>query len=108
MTPNVPSGPAPAKAPRKLQALGIKRFRGVTGEVDFSFEADKPVILIFGENGAGKSTIVDALDLVCNQRVESLQGRQATNLSRHGPSLGAKPDQVSITLRFGGSNGQDR
>jgi energy-coupling factor transporter ATP-binding protein EcfA2 len=88
--------------PKKLERLKIKKFRGVTGEVDFVFEADKPVILVFGENGTGKSTIVDALDFVCNQRVDTLQGRYATSLTRYGPSLGAKPEQVAITLQFGG------
>jgi chromosome segregation ATPase len=87
---------------KKLQALKIKHFRGVTGEIDLTFEAEKPVILVFGENGAGKSTIVDALDFVCNQRVDTLQGRQSTSLARHGPSLGSKAEEVGVILNFGG------
>ncbi len=102
MTRNGPSEDAPLIMPKKLQRLKIKKFRGVTSEIELIFEADKPVILVFGENGAGKSTIVDALDFVCNQRVDTLQGRQSTNLARHGPSLGSKAEEVGITLSFGG------
>ena len=88
---------------KKLQNLRIKSFRGATSQVDFSFDSEKPVILIFGENGTGKSTIVDAIDFVCNQNGGSLAGRQETNLKKHLPSLGAPAAGLSVVLECGGS-----
>jgi len=46
-----------------LQQLTIGGFRGATQLVEIKFE-DKPVVMIFGENGTGKTTIVDAIDFV--------------------------------------------
>jgi predicted ATP-binding protein involved in virulence len=40
-----------------LQNLSVRAFRGATQLVDLAFE-NKPVVMIFGENGTGKSTIV--------------------------------------------------
>src|ERR1035437_3142547 len=88
---------------KKLQNLRIKSFRGATSQVDFSFDSEKPVILIFGENGTGKSTIVDAIDFVCNQNGGSLAGRQETNLKKHLPSLGPPAAGLSVVLECGGS-----
>ncbi|MDP2996410.1 MAG: AAA family ATPase [Bryobacterales bacterium] len=88
---------------KKLNSLRIKGFRGATSQVDFSFDSEKPVILIFGENGTGKSTIVDALDFVCNQRAGSLVGRQETNPRKHLPSLDAPAADLSVVLECGGS-----
>jgi energy-coupling factor transporter ATP-binding protein EcfA2 len=89
--------------PKKLQSLRIKGFRGATSQVDFSFDSEKPVVLIFGENGTGKSTIVDAIDFVCNQNGGSLAGRQETNLRKHLPSLDAPAAGLSVVLECGGS-----
>lgn len=88
---------------KKLESLRIKGFRGATSPVDSSFDSEKPVILIFGENGTGKSTIVDAIDFVCNQNGGSLAGRQETNLKKHLPSLGAPAAGLSVVLECGGS-----
>jgi energy-coupling factor transporter ATP-binding protein EcfA2 len=88
---------------KKLQSLRIKSFRGATSQVDFSFDPEKPVILVFGENGTGKSTMVDAIDFVCNQNGGSLAGRQETNLKKHLPSLGAPAAGLSVVLECGGS-----
>jgi energy-coupling factor transporter ATP-binding protein EcfA2 len=87
---------------KKLESLRIKGFRGATSQVDISFDSEKPVILVFGENGTGKSTIVDAIDFVCNQNGGSLAGRQETNLRRHLPSLGAPAGGLSVVLECGG------
>ena len=46
--------------PDRINRLKIEGFRGATQPLDLEFDASKPVVLIFGENGAGKSTIVDA------------------------------------------------
>ncbi len=81
-----------------LQHLKINGFRGATQTVDIAFE-DKPVLMIFGENGTGKSTIVDAIDFVCNEHAGALEGRQSTPVKEFLPALGstAKDLRVEVT-----------
>lgn len=42
----------------RLKQLVIKRFRGIEGELEVSF--DKDLTVFIGVNGSGKSTILDA------------------------------------------------
>ncbi|HEX3987903.1 MAG TPA: ATP-binding protein [Verrucomicrobiae bacterium] len=48
----------------KVSKLSLFGFRGATQPVEIHFDISKPVTLVFGENGTGKSTIADALDFV--------------------------------------------
>ena len=59
----------------QLKHLRIKQFRGSTKDFSLTFDASKPLTLIYGENGSGKTTIADAIDFVGNGRVGSLEGR---------------------------------
>lgn len=58
-----------------LKKLKIVSFRGASQPLELAFDPNKPVILIFGENGTGKSTIIDALDFVLNGQPGSLDDR---------------------------------
>ncbi len=51
----------------KILSLSMDGFRGATSPVIFEFEKKKPIVMIFGENGSGKSTIVDGIDFMCNR-----------------------------------------
>lgn len=48
---------------RKLIIKGFKKF------VDFSLEFNEEKSVIVGENESGKTTILDAIDLVLNQSI---------------------------------------
>lgn len=54
----------------KITQLDIENFRGITLKHSLSFEKDKKAcsVALFGDNGSGKSSIIDALEL-------GLQGR---------------------------------
>ncbi|MFN3333681.1 MAG: AAA family ATPase, partial [Caldilinea sp.] len=52
--------------PARIERLTLKHFRGGCKPVTFEFAKDKNIVLVFGENGTGKSTLVDALDFICN------------------------------------------
>ncbi len=51
----------------KLKKLSLDAFRGATQPVSIEFSGSKRLTLIFGENGCGKSSIVDALVFLCNK-----------------------------------------
>lgn len=56
--------------PNKINKLKLKKFRGATDETIFEFDPAKRLVVIFGENGTGKTTILDAIDFACNQNNE--------------------------------------
>lgn len=78
----------------------LKKFRGATNEVTFEFDTTKPIVVIFGENGTGKSTIVDAIDFVCNEELGSLKERSFGAKHLHVASLGSLPAELSVTLAY--------
>lgn len=82
-----------------LQNLTICGFRGATQSVDIAFE-DKPVVMIFGENGTGKSTIIDAIDFVCNEQAGTLEGRRSTPVKDYLPALGSKAADLHVELKW--------
>jgi DNA repair exonuclease SbcCD ATPase subunit len=51
----------------KIKSISISNFRGSSQRVNINFDSSKPLSLIFGENGTGKSTIIDAFDFICNK-----------------------------------------
>ena len=83
----------------KIGILSLSGFRGATKPVEIVFDTTRPVTLIFGENGSGKSTISDSLDFICNQKYGSLEDRSTGAQSKtHIPSLGGKATDVKVTL----------
>ncbi len=62
----------------KIRGIKIEHFRGEVNDISLNFSIrDKAAsALIFGDNGSGKSTIVDAIEFV-NQR--SVQGSLSGN-----------------------------
>jgi hypothetical protein len=90
--------------PRELNNLNIVGVRGATKPVDIPFNGNKGMSLIFGENGTGKTSIVDALDIVCNKKfgiVETMSGARHS----HVPSVGCSGSASSVILSLSdGSN----
>lgn len=58
-----------------LQSVAIECFRGCIEPFTLNFEKGKAITLIYGENGSGKSTICDALELLASGRIGSLDNR---------------------------------
>jgi energy-coupling factor transporter ATP-binding protein EcfA2 len=83
----------------KITKLCLFGFRGATTPTDIVFDSTKPVTLLFGENGTGKSTIADALDFICNRRFGSLDDRSMSAQAKtHVASLGLDPKKLRVSL----------
>lgn len=88
---------------KHIERLKISSFRGATLPVVFEFLPQHSIVLIFGENGSGKSSIADALDFICNNEFGSLQLRKGTapHHTHVVSSLGQAKD-LKIEMVYGG------
>lgn len=85
----------------RIQSLTLKNFRGATTPVEIEFNTNIPITMIFGENGTGKSTIVDGLDFVCNENFGSLEEKSfSKSKSTFIASLGANENNISVILKY--------
>jgi len=79
-------------------------FRGATAQVGIPLDVNKSVILIFGANGTGKSTIADAFDFICNKALGSLDTYSLGGTTKkHVASLNCKDKDVRVSLSCGSS-----
>ena len=67
----------------KLRAVHLEGFRGATKRISVTFDPSKSVTVLFGENGAGKSTVIDAIDFACNESFGSLEGKSLGDEKKH-------------------------
>ena len=54
-----------------LKSITITNFRSIRGEV--TIQLDAPVVLIYGQNGAGKTSILSAMELGLTGRIPSFE-----------------------------------
>lgn len=59
---------------KPITKIAITSFRGATRPFSLDIDPDKDLTMVFGENGSGKSTILDAIDVVVNGGVGALEG----------------------------------
>ena len=87
-----------------LRCLSIENLRGSVTPFVLQFEKGKKLTIIYGENGTGKSTISDALDLLGNSKLGSLENRGVGAATRvYWPSFGKVYADVRVALET--SNG---
>ena len=55
----------------KIKSITLNHFRGATRPLTIPFDVRKKFTLIYGENGTGKSSIVDALEFLFDQKRNS-------------------------------------
>jgi len=91
---------------RQISRLSVRSFRGATQPATIEFEKGKPLVIIFGENGCGKSSLVDAIDFVANRSFGSLNHRSVDG-HKHPflAAFGQESEDIEITLhtRDGGT-----
>ena len=89
----------------RIERLQICAFRGATTELVIEFDPGKPVTMIFGENGTGKSTIVDAIGFVCNGDLGSLNHKKlgaGYRKESYIRTLGRGYTDVRVEMQYGG------
>jgi len=90
--------------PKRIESIKLEHFKGATNETIIDFNSRKPIVMIFGENGTGKSTIVDGIDFVSNSKFGSLDSRSiAGSKADLIPSLGKSSDSLKATINFSGN-----
>lgn len=92
----------------QVERLQFTTFRGATRPVVFHFTPQKPIVLIFGENGSGKSTIADALDFICNSDFGSIRLKRGTTPSSHIVAVSGQAGDLQVEMDYGGKTWQAR
>ena len=88
----------------RIERLVVENYRGSSTRLQLDFDTDKPITLLFGENGTGKTTIVDALDAIGNCSKGSLEDKSSTQARDHLPTIGKKPADIRIEVTSGASS----
>ncbi|MHC4388747.1 MAG: AAA family ATPase [Planctomycetota bacterium] len=83
--------------PERIKKLQIKNLRGI---VKRDIPIDGKSIVILGENGTGKSSIVDALEFFFTGTIAHLDGVQGLSVQRHATHVNADPSDVEVTVSF--------
>lgn len=84
---------------KPITRIQMTGFRGSTGTFDLDFDPQKDLTMLFGENGSGKSTILDAIDVVCNSTVGCLEGVSVGQRpGKYLCSLGCQPTSLQVVV----------
>lgn len=78
---------------QRLKSLSVRDFRSIRGEITVSLDA--PVVLIHGQNGAGKTSMLSALELGLTGAVTSLRGLD-DEFARHLVHKGADAGRIVV------------
>lgn len=89
-------------AKKRVNRIELEKFRGATTQTQIDFDDAKPIVVIFGENGSGKSTIGNALDFVCNKSKGSLESLSSTRYSDI-VSIGNEVKDLKVRIHQQGS-----
>jgi len=81
----------------KIKTINIHAFRGIP---DLELQLDGKNLLLRGENGTGKSSIVEAIEFFFTGKISHLEGTRGLSLQRHGPHVNFEPDDLNVELTF--------
>lgn len=85
----------------KIKTINIHALRGIPElEIDLSGKS----LLVLGENGMGKSSIIDAIEFFFNGEIAHLEGVQGISSQKHGPHVNFELDDVDIGITFDPGN----
>jgi exonuclease SbcC len=89
----------------RLKSISIQNFRSIEGEIKVPLDA--PVVLIHGQNGAGKTSMLSAIELALTGAIPSL-GRAEPDYLQYLPHKKAKDGKGKIELEVAGLTPKDR
>ena len=79
----------------KIKSIKITSVRGIK---DLELELDGKSLIIYGENGTGKSSIVDAFELFFTGEIEHITNVKNLNLKQHCTHIQSSPKNVNVTI----------
>lgn len=83
----------------RIQSLEVEGFRGILKPR--TLPLDGKSLLLFGENGSGKSSFLDALERLFTGQVSTLDGRaQGLSSEKNGPHIKLVKDKPRISVTF--------
>jgi energy-coupling factor transporter ATP-binding protein EcfA2 len=84
---------------RGFSRLTVRSFRGATHPVSISLDTTRPLVVLFGENGCGKSCLVDAIDFAANESMGSLELRRGIGTkSQYIASIDGQAADIRVEL----------
>ena len=86
---------------QKIRQISIHAFRGIP---DLDLKLDGKNLLLLGENGTGKSSIVDALEFFFTGTIKHLEKAQTISLARHAPHVNFDSDELNVTVSLDPGN----
>jgi DNA repair exonuclease SbcCD ATPase subunit len=87
--------------PIKVKNISIRNFRGIGKKLDLDIDAD--IAIIYGPNGTGKTSIIDAIEWTITGEVERLWGRnydKQLNANESLVNLFSKERLAEIQVEF--------
>jgi energy-coupling factor transporter ATP-binding protein EcfA2 len=82
----------------KLESIELEVFRGATKPLVVNFDPERHITMIFGENGCGKSTIVDGFGFVGRRDLGSLTDHPGVD-ENFVTSLGGDSAKTRVKLK---------
>lgn len=80
-----------------IDAIDIRGIRGIR---QCSLDVAGKWLYVWGENGVGKSSLVDAIEYFFTGHVQSLGGAQSLSLIKHLHHVDIDPSQMSVSIGF--------
>lgn len=81
----------------RIKSLKVNAFRGLP---HLELNPDGKSLVIRGENGTGKSSLVEAIEFFFTGKVTHLEGVQGVSLAKHGPHVHFGKEDVRVSLTF--------
>ena len=85
----------------EINTIKIKSFRGI---VDYELDMSKKSLVLCGENGSGKSSIVNAFEYLFTGKVDSLSGTREINHSKSLINITGDKNDVYVEALIGEDN----
>lgn len=83
----------------RIKSVSIRALRGIK---ELELDLEEKSSLVYGENGTGKSSIVDALEFFFTGTISHLEGSQELSVKGHGTHAKHKPKDVKVSVEFVG------
>ena len=79
----------------KIRSIAVRACRGIR---DISLDLEGKSLILHGENGCGKSSFVDALELFFKGQINHLDEAKSTSTKRHAPHINYKEKDVKVII----------